>query len=126
MANGQNQTLKEIMNQVEGVELKEKHGGTFRFRMHLTQQMEETKIEALELSVRSYHCLKRAGYETVGELAESIAAGGELMKIRNCGAKSIREIMEKLFVFQYESLSPARRKAYLQEVTAMNIRSTGM
>ena len=43
----QGQTLMDIMNQLEGVRLKEKHGGNFIFRMHLTQEMIDTSIEAL-------------------------------------------------------------------------------
>ncbi len=45
-------------------------------------------------------------------------------RIRNCGVKSIREIMEQLFLFQYTSLSPGRQEVYLKEVVQMNIDKT--
>ena len=122
MKTEQRQTLQGIMNNMEGVELKEKHGGQFHFRLHLTEKMRNTPLEALELGQRSYNCLKRAGYSTIGELTDAISGGQELKGIRNCGAKSVREIMEQLFLFQYTSLKPEMQKAYLNEVVQMNIR----
>ena len=121
MKTEQRQTLKGIMNSLDGVELKEKHGGQFHFRLHMTSQMRDAPLEALELGQRSYNCLKRAGYSTIGEVAGAISEGRELKNIRNCGAKSIREIMEQLFLYQYTSLSPDRQEAYLKEVVQMNI-----
>ncbi|WP_026528393.1 DNA-directed RNA polymerase subunit alpha C-terminal domain-containing protein [Butyrivibrio sp. VCD2006] len=69
--------------------------------------------EALDLGVRAYNSLKRAGYSTIGELAEAIAEGTEIAKIRNCGAKSCREIMEKLFLYQYTKLQEKRNSLLL-------------
>ena len=126
MTNGGNLTLNEIMKQIQGVELNAKKGGSFRFKMHLTPKMEETSIEGLELSIRSYHCLKRAGFETIGQLTDAISKGSDLKKIRNCGAKSVREIMEKLFVFQYESLSAERRERWLREVVELNVAASAI
>ncbi len=54
----------------------------------------EKPIEEMELSVRSYNCLKRAGIETIGELAKKSRA--EMMKVRNMGAKSMEEVIAKL------------------------------
>jgi len=51
-------------------------------------------IEELDLSVRSYNCLKRAGINTVGELCAKTEE--EMMKVRNLGRKSLEEVMEKL------------------------------
>ena len=110
------------MKQMEGVELRERHGARFRFRLHLTEAMSGTAIEALDLSVRSYNSLKRAGYHCIGDVAEAIAAGTELKGIRNCGAKSVREIMEHLFLFQYNSLPVEKQEAYLREVVKINCR----
>ncbi len=86
----------------------------------MTKSMSETPIDILCLSKRSDNILKRAGYRNIGELAESIADGKELKNIRNCGAKSVREIMEQLFLFQYYSLPENRRQAYLDEVVRIN------
>ena len=121
MSQGQKMSMMELLNDVEGLSLKEKQGRSFRFRMHMNRSMEEASIDALDLSIRSYHCLKRAGYDNIGTLAEDIASGKSLSSIRNCGKKSVREIMEHLFLFQYYSLKPEKREAFLEEVVNLNI-----
>lgn len=54
----------------------------------------EMAIEELDLSVRSYNCLKRAGINTVEELTRKTEA--DMMKVRNLGKKSLQEVKEKL------------------------------
>ncbi len=54
----------------------------------------EMSIDELELSVRSYNCLKRAGINTVEELTNKSTE--EMMKVRNLGRKSLEEVLEKL------------------------------
>ena len=54
----------------------------------------EMAIEELELSVRSYNCLKRAGINTVEELTRRTEA--DMMKVRNLGKKSLAEVKERL------------------------------
>ena len=64
----------------------------------------EMPIEDLELSVRSYNCLKRAGITTVEDLANKTEA--DMMKVRNLGKKSLDEVINKLHSlgldFKYE------------------------
>ena len=55
---------------------------------------ENFPIEELDLSVRSYNCLKRAGIQTVLELTEKTEE--DMMKVKNLGKKSLKEIKEKL------------------------------
>ena len=54
----------------------------------------ETKIEELDLSVRSYNCLKRANINTVGDLIQKNEE--EMMRVRNLGRKSLKEVIQKL------------------------------
>ncbi len=54
----------------------------------------DMSIEELDLSVRSYNCLKRAGINTVGELV--MKTEDDMMKVRNLGKKSLEEVDEKL------------------------------
>lgn len=54
----------------------------------------EMTIEELDLSVRSYNCLKRAGINTVQELAQR--SMDDMMKVRNLGKKSLEEVERKL------------------------------
>jgi DNA-directed RNA polymerase subunit alpha len=57
----------------------------------------ETPIEELELSVRAYNCLKRAGITKVGEILEKMALGeDEILAIRNFGRKSLEELKERM------------------------------
>jgi DNA-directed RNA polymerase subunit alpha len=53
-----------------------------------------TKIEELDLTVRSFNCLKKAGIEDVGQLSEMGLT--ELLKIKNLGRKSLDEILDKM------------------------------
>ena len=64
----------------------------------------EMTIEELDLSVRSYNCLKRAGINTVEELTRRTE--DDMMKVRNLGKKSLQEVKEKL-----EALNLGLRKA---------------
>ncbi len=54
----------------------------------------EMTIEELDMSVRSYNCLKRAGINTVEELTRKTE--DDMMKVRNLGKKSLQEVKEKL------------------------------
>jgi DNA-directed RNA polymerase subunit alpha len=54
----------------------------------------DLKIEDLDLSVRAYNCLKRVNINTVGDLTEKTEE--EMMKIRNLGRKSLKEVVTKL------------------------------
>jgi DNA-directed RNA polymerase subunit alpha len=59
-----------------------------------TQRVLDLSIDELELSVRSYNCLMRAGIKTVEELTNKTA--DEMMKVRNLGRKSLDEVLAKL------------------------------
>ncbi|MCL2592088.1 MAG: DNA-directed RNA polymerase subunit alpha [Defluviitaleaceae bacterium] len=54
----------------------------------------ELSIEELDLSVRSYNCLKRAGINTVKDLADKTEE--DMMKVRNLGRKSLEEVLNKM------------------------------
>lgn len=58
------------------------------------EKVMEMTIEELDLSVRSYNCLKRAGINTVQEL--TTRAEEDMMKVRNLGKKSLEEVQKKL------------------------------
>ena len=66
------------------------------------EKVEENKyenftIEELDLSVRSYNCLKRAGIQTILELTDRTEE--DMMKVKNLGKKSLKEIKEKLTAY---------------------------
>lgn len=60
----------------------------------------EMTIEELDLSVRSFNCLKRAGINTVEDLINKTEE--EMMKVRNLGKKSLEEVINKLASLGYE------------------------
>lgn len=59
-----------------------------------SNKFQNMTIEDLELSVRSYNCLKRAGIQTVEELTQKTEE--EMMKVRNLGKKSLKEVKDML------------------------------
>ncbi len=63
----------------------------------IPQSVYETPLEELDLSVRSYNCLKRAGISKVGEVLERLRTNEQdLLNIRNFGRKSLQELKTKL------------------------------
>ena len=60
----------------------------------IKEKVLEMTIEELDLSVRSYNCLKRAGINTVEELTNK--SEDDMMKVRNLGKKSLEEVKHKL------------------------------
>ena len=64
----------------------------------------EMTIEELDLSVRSYNCLKRAGINTVEDLTNRTEE--DMMKVRNLGRKSLEEVLQKLHALSL-SLAPS-------------------
>jgi DNA-directed RNA polymerase subunit alpha len=60
----------------------------------------EMTIEELDLSVRSFNCLKRAGINTVDDLIGKSET--EMMKVRNLGKKSFDEVKEKLLSLGFQ------------------------
>ena len=66
-------------------------------RSGVPSRIYDVPIEDLELTVRAYNCLKRAGITKVGEVLERLEKGEEeILAIRNFGRKSLNELVEKL------------------------------
>jgi len=80
--------------QLEGSNGASAHGGAGGAGAGSAGPMHDILIEELELGVRSYNCLKRAGIQTVGDLISK--SEGELNAIPNFGKKSIDEVIETL------------------------------
>jgi len=68
----------------------------------------ETPIEELDLSVRAYNCLKRAGLTRVGEILDRMAQGDEeMLVIRNFGQKSLDELRDALQAKGFDEFLPS-------------------
>lgn len=100
-----------------------RRGSSLKFNIYLTTKLSDTDIEVLDLSVRSYNCLKRAGIGTIGDLCGRIHSSTDLKAIRNCGNTSVSEIMDKLFYYHLMQLPEDKRDAYIKEVISLNDRT---
>ncbi len=78
-----------INEEILGMENVIKENGT-----EIQNKGHQMMIEDLDLSVRSYNCLKRAGIQTVDELTQKTE--DEMMRVRNLGKKSLKEVKDKL------------------------------
>lgn len=78
-------------------------------------------IEQLELSVRSYNALRRAGIETVSQLVVGFNEG-RIKSIRNLGAKSFREIQTRILVYGFEQLTEKEKRHFILDLVEKNAR----
>ena len=99
---------------------KEIAGSSFLYPLYVTERLREMQLEDMGLSVRAFHCLKRAGIGTAGELLDSFTDGTELYRIRNCGERSAAEIFARLFLTGYDLLPEENRGEYKAAVLRMN------
>ena len=99
---------------------------TFHYPVFFTKEQMSQEIEVLDLSVRAYHCLKRAGYSTLGSLVNGIytkdgeTSKRQLKKIRNLGQNSADEIMIKLMNYQFMVLPDYKKKDYMNKILDLN------
>ena len=93
-----------------------KYGKRVRFPVYLGEEF----LDNLELSVRSYNCLWRAGIRNVGNIVNRIDNRTDLLQIRNLGIKSADEIMTALMEYQFSLLSDEGRKKYLARIDELN------
>ena len=97
-----------------------KYGKRFRFPVYLGEEFMETPLDNLELSVRSYNCLWRAGIRNVGNIVNRIDNRTDLLHIRNLGIRSADEIMTALMEYQFSLLSDEGKKKYLARIDELN------
>ena len=94
-------TLVDLFSLVAGVEIEEETLGEEE-EDGIPAFVAEQPIEDLELSIRAYNCLKRAGITRVGEVLHKLEQGeNEILAIRNFGRKSLDELVEKLQEKEY-------------------------
>ena len=94
-------------------------GARPRIPVYMGEELMGAPIEDLELSVRSFNCLRRAGLFTV------INGRDDLLRIRNLGARSAEEIMQALMQYQYLLLPEKQREKYLKRMVELNAAAEG-
>ena len=95
-------------------------GRRLRFPVYLGKELLETPIEELELSVRSFNCLRRAGIATLGDLVQNIHTREDHLKISKLGRRSPDEIMDAIMEYQYTILPDGAKKKYLDRIMELN------
>lgn len=97
-----------------------KGSNSFTACIYLTDSMLNTPLEEIELSVRAYNCLRRAGHSTIGDVWNYGANRDNLKRIRNCGKTTINDIYVRFMVHQYRVLSDAGKRDYLKLLIERN------
>lgn len=78
-------------------------------------------VDDLGLSSRSYNCIKRNKCNTIKELLENTDNLRKLNTLRNCGEKSVKEIRNKVFAYQLDSLSnDVDKEKYIEECVKLS------
>ena len=123
---------KEMNKYLEGITIEEvfllleQGRKTFHFQVIFTNDQMKQDVEVLDLSVRAYHCLKRAGYNTLENLVNGVytkdgeTSKKQLRRIRNLGINSADEILIKLMNYQFMTLPDGRKKAYMDKLLEIN------
>lgn len=94
-------------------------GNDFRVSIPFSQSMCNTQISELQLSVRSYNALMRAGLLTIDQVIDAIS-NQELLKIRNLGMKSYREIKTRVLLFGFEALTDSGKRRFFNQLIELN------
>jgi len=120
------ETVKEILQEMSRYstrpmeEVIRERGDHFRYPVYMSATFMNTALEDMELSVRAYHCLQRAGYKTIGDMLSKIEGKEDLLKIRNMGKLSANEVMIGLCCFQFSMLNEERKEKFVKRVLELN------
>ena len=98
----------------------------FHFKVMFTSEQMAQDIDVLDLRPRAYNCLKRYGYNTVGDVVNGVETREEetskrqLLKIRNLGQNTAEEILLKIFYYQFLVLPDEKKCDYMQKIVTAN------
>ena len=95
-------------------------GSNLKVRIPISNNLWDTSINEMHLSVRARNGLMRASADTVGKVSERIMEDGGLGKVRNLGSKSISEIKTDLLAEGYEQLSTNEKIKFWQDFLTRN------
>ena len=90
-----------------------------KIELGFTQKLCDTEVKDLDLSVRSYNALMRAGCHTVGQAISAINEN-KLLSVRNLGIKSVAEIRRFILEYGYTQASERRKKEFLHNLVKLN------
>lgn len=101
-------------------------GNDLKFRIPMSQALWDMPIDELNLSVRSYNGLRRAGADTIGKVAEIAMNDNGLFRIRNLGKKSIMSIKTSLLLKGYENLPQRQQTDFWMHFLEQNCITEGL
>ncbi len=122
-------TAAEMNHYLDGITVQDiisERKDRFRFKVEFSRDEMANDIDALNLSPRAYNCLRRSSVNTIGDLINNYRGTPEettrsqLKKIRNLGAKSIEEIMIKLFYYHFTTVPVSKRAEYMEQLLKDN------
>ena len=95
------------------------YGSNIRVKIGYSHKVCEVSIDEMQLSVRSWNALRRAGVSTIGEVIDLIMQDG-LVKIRNLGRISMSEIKTKILAEGFNDLSVTEKVAFFEYLIEHN------
>ena len=95
------------------------YGSNIRVKIGYSHKVCGTSIDEMQLSVRSWNALRRAGVSTIGEIIDLIMQDG-LVKIRNLGRISMSEIKTKILAEGFNDLSTTEKVAFFEYLIEHN------
>lgn len=101
------------------IAVKSNFGAKAKIKMFFSDEFCNKNIEELNLSVRSYNCIKRAGINKVDKLIDAISES-KLYSFRNLGQKSIAEINQKLYQSCYDNMSEESKRNFIKMLFDVN------
>lgn len=121
--------VKEMNKYLDGITIENliaKRSELFHYKVTFNRIELVSDIDVLNLSQRSYNCLKRAGVYTIGDIIKNYntkpgaTSRSQLRKIRNLGAKSADEIIMNLFYYHFMTIPLNERAAYMDQLLKEN------
>ena len=118
--------MNKYLNDITVEELMKKRNKMFHYKVMFNKLELANDIDVLNLSQRSYNCLKRAGVYTIGDLINKYdtkpgaTSREQLKEIRNLGAKSANEIIINLFFYHFLTIPENERAAYMDNLVKEN------
>lgn len=100
--------------------VKEIHEDGVIHPVYLAKQFLDTEIEELNLTVRSFNCLRRMGWKTIGDVIDAIDCKHDLMRVRNLGRRSAEEIFYLIIDYHFKMLSADEKPIYQKLYDELN------
>lgn len=118
--------MNRYLNDTTIEEILKRNRKMFHFKVMFTSEQMAQDIDVLDLRPRAYNCLKRYGYNTVGDVINGVETREEesskrqLLKIRNLGRNTAEEILMKIFYYQFLVLPDEKKSNYMQKIVTAN------